>query len=131
MVQIIIDGNPVPWAAHGGYGRRSYDKRFAEKEYYRFQIRRQYTNNNPIETAVKIEYLFAMAVPASKSKKERDQMISGKVRHIKKPDTSNLVKLAEDTLKGIVIKDDAQVIEFTAFKFYSEKPQTIINVSLA
>lgn len=127
---ITIDTDPVPWKAHGGYGRRSFNPRFLEKEFYQLQIRRQYHHNLPITVAVKVEYLFFLPVPKASFVKQM-KMLQGRIKHIKRPDTSNLVKFAEDTLKGIVIKDDSQVTLMTAIKIYSDKPRTEIKIDLA
>lgn len=55
-------------------------------------------------------------------------MLAGIIQHTKKPDTTNLVKFAEDTLKTIVIEDDSQVFRLTASKIYSETPKTVIKI---
>lgn len=55
-------------------------------------------------------------------------MLLGQLHHIVRPDTTNLIKFAEDTLKGIVIEDDSQVYGIVATKIYSETPKTIIKV---
>lgn len=55
-------------------------------------------------------------------------MLAGVMHHIKKPDTSNCTKFLEDTLKGIVIEDDSQVVEIIAKKIYSDIPKTVLLV---
>ena len=130
MIELRIDCNPVPWKAHGGYGRKSFNPRYAEKEYYQWQIKRQYASNNPIEGAVGILYHFYMPIPESASKKRKLEMMDSAIFHITRPDTSNLLKFAEDTLKGLVIKDDSQVVELTAYKKYAEHPRTEIKIFL-
>lgn len=122
--------NPVPWKAHGGYGRRSFNPRQLEKDYYQHQLKKLYLHNLPITAAVALKCVFYMPIPESASKKNKEMMLQGRVNHIKRPDTSNLLKFVEDTLKGIVIKDDSQVIYLKGRKFYSEEPRTVIQIDI-
>lgn len=128
MILLHIDGLPTAWSAHGGYGRRSFNPKFKEKEHAQWQIKSQYNQTDPITTPVRIDFTFHMPIPCGTSKVRRTQMLNGRLHHIKRPDTTNLQKFAEDVLKGIVIEDDAQVVEIVARKIYSEKVQTLIKV---
>ena len=49
--------------------------------------------------------------------------------HLKKPDLTKLVRCTEDALKGVVWKDDSQVVRQNVGKYYSSKPgaQVIIE----
>lgn len=131
MFDFEIEGNPVPWKAHAGYGKRSFNPRFEEKQYYQHEIKKQYHQNFPLTVAVKIDYSFCMPIPSSFSKKKRAKILEGRGHHVSRPDTTNLQKFVEDTLKDIVIKDDSQVVECCSRKFYSENPRTIIHIELA
>lgn len=55
-------------------------------------------------------------------------MLAGIMHHVKRPDTSNLTKLCEDSLTGIVFEDDSQVVEIQAKKLYGEKEKTLIMI---
>ena len=70
-----------------------------------------------------------MPIPESTSKIRRSAMLNRQLHHIKKPDTTNLQKFAEDVLSGIVFEDDRQVVWITSKKIYSEKPRTVITVT--
>jgi Holliday junction resolvase RusA-like endonuclease len=104
MIQLTIEGTPTPWAAHKGFGRRAYNPRHKEKIFVQGQLRQQW-KKSPLDKTLRIIFEFYIPVPKSASKKERERMLSQKW-HDRKPDTTNLLKFAEDTLKGIVIKDD-------------------------
>jgi Holliday junction resolvase RusA-like endonuclease len=130
MYEIKIECAPIPWKAHGGWGNHAYNPRHDEKLFYQLHIKNQYPENFPIATAVRTEYLFLMGIPSSYTKKKREYMLNDHVEHIKRPDTSNLVKFAEDCLKGIVFKDDSQVVEIHARKIYALIPSTIIKIFL-
>ena len=128
MITLIIDGIPVPWAAHKGYGKRSFKPRFKEREYYRWQIKAQYNQEKPIAGPVRLSLSFHLPIPKATSKVRRLQMLNGVMHHITRPDVSNFCKFAEDTLKGIVIEDDSQVVEINAKKIYADIPKTVISI---
>lgn len=55
-------------------------------------------------------------------------MLDGEIQHTKRKDVTNMVKFYEDCIKGIAFVDDAQVVEFTARKMYSDEPKVCIMV---
>lgn len=119
---LYIDYTPTPWCAHGGYGKNSYDKKAKEKAEYRRQIKEQWGNKPIITGPVNLKFFYAMPIAKSTSKIRREQMLDGRIYHMQTPDTTNLNKLAEDTLKGIVLIDDkiAQTVQGT--KYWATKP---------
>lgn len=124
---IVIEGIPVSWLAHAGYGRRSFNPRFKEKAYAQYHIREQH-KKGIINSACSITYTFHMPIPKGVSKKKYMQMLNGVIEHTKRPDCSNLTKFYEDCLKGIAIQDDSLVVESIARKVYSDHPRTEINI---
>jgi len=130
-IQIEIEGIPVPWKAHAGYGRRSYNPRANEKEFYQFHIKRQYLHNLPLTIGVSLTAVYYLPIPQSISKKIKEKMLSHRVRHIKRPDLDNLNKFLNDCIKGIVIKDDSQICHMITQKIYGEKPRTYIRIEPA
>jgi len=80
-----------------------------------------------IEGPISVGMRFYMPIPKSTSKKNRIKMISGEMRHVKKPDLDNMVK-GLDNMTGIVFKDDNQIYQIYAEKRYSENPRTEINI---
>jgi Holliday junction resolvase RusA-like endonuclease len=69
-----------------------------------------------------------MPIPKSMPKKERTEALAGMLKHVKKPDVDNLVKLYLDVLSGIAIPDDNCVSLGTAVKLYSITPKTVIYI---
>ncbi len=70
-----------------------------------------------------------MAIPASASKKKREQMIFGEIRPMKKPDWDNIGKLVSDALNGIAWHDDAQVVTSIVEKHYTaDKPRIEVKI---
>lgn len=128
MITLEINHDPTPWAAHQGFGKRAYNKRHKEKQFYQWQIRTQYNRMEPIQGPVRLVVTFHMPIPKGTSGIRRTQMLNGLIHHISRPDCSNLVKFTEDTLKEIVIADDSQVVQIEARKIYSEQPRTVIMV---
>lgn len=69
-----------------------------------------------------------MPIPKSMPRNERADAEKGYLKHIKKPDVDNLVKLYLDVLSGTVIKDDNAVSLGAAIKVYSSIPRVEIYV---
>lgn len=68
-------------------------------------------------------------IPKSTSKKMRQLMVDGKIRPIKKPDVSNILKCWEDGCNGVAYYDDAQIVEITVSRYYAEEPRTEVIIS--
>lgn len=68
-----------------------------------------------------------MPIPVSKPKKWQILARSGEVRPIVKPDFDNIAKMM-DGLNLIVWTDDAQIVEATINKFYSDTPKLVFTV---
>ena len=62
-------------------------------------------------------------IPKSTSKRKASQMLSGEVRPLKKPDSSNIVKCIEDALNKVAYHDDAQIVETAVSRVYGETPR--------
>lgn len=67
-------------------------------------------------------------IPKSASKKKREQMEAGKIRHTKKCDADNIAKACLDALNGIAFYDDSQVCELSISKFYGDTPKVEIII---
>ena len=66
-------------------------------------------------------------IPKSTSKKKKEEMLLGKIKCTKKPDTDNIAKIVLDSLNGIAYKDDSQIVELHVFKKYSEEPKVVVE----
>lgn len=82
----------------------------------------------PFDSPVTMEVAAFFAVPASWSKKRRDDALHGGAKPGKKPDLSNVVKAAEDACNGVVFLDDALIVSSYAIKRYSDLPRLVIEV---
>jgi len=52
----------------------------------------------------------------------------GELRPVTKPDTDNYIKAIKDALKSVIWKDDSQVVELHASKYYSQNPRIEIEI---
>jgi Holliday junction resolvase RusA-like endonuclease len=50
------------------------------------------------------------------------------VQHIKKPDLDNFVKAVKDALKGLVYRDDSQIVRLAASKDYGDPLRVEIRI---
>jgi Holliday junction resolvase RusA-like endonuclease len=62
------------------------------------------------------------------SRTDRVDAMQGHLKHVKKPDVDNLIKLYLDVLSGIAIEDDNCVSLGGAIKVYSHSPKTVIYI---
>lgn len=82
----------------------------------------------PLEGAVAITYVAVFGIPKSWPKWKKETALNGVLFHSSKPDTSNILKNAEDAFNGIVYRDDAQICRVAATKLYGEKPMVSVVV---
>jgi Holliday junction resolvase RusA-like endonuclease len=69
-----------------------------------------------------------MPVPTSWSRKKQDAALAGMIRPRGPLDADNALKIAMDSLNGIVWLDDAQVADASVSKHYAAKPRLEIEV---
>lgn len=81
---------------------------------------------------VRLECTFVFAAPKSWPAWRRALVAGGVlVPHTARPDTSNLVKLVEDALSGVLYRDDAQVCDYgVTLKVYGPRDETRVRVTL-
>ena len=70
---------------------------------------------------LRVNVVASFAVPPSWPRKRRDAALVGVKLPTTRPDYDNLLKIL-DALNGIVWHDDAQIVEATVRKCYSESP---------
>lgn len=82
----------------------------------------------PDDAMLDVRVLAYFAIPKSASKKKRAAMLAHKIRPTKKPDFDNIAKVVCDSLNGIAYRDDAQIVDAMARKFYSETPRVVVTI---
>lgn len=135
MVKLVFDIEPQsqlrPRAA---YNTRSghivvYDPKPTHeyKQRLRQLAQSQYTDE-ALTDALKVDVSFFRPVQKSLSAIERARRISGEHRPVIKADIDNYIKAAFDSLNGVVWKDDKQIVDLIAHKYYSDNPRIEIEV---
>jgi len=84
----------------------------------------------PADGPVVVTLLVSMPIPASWSKKKKEQAEAGFLYPTSKPDLDNFAKML-DALNLIVWNDDSQIIDMRIIKIYSLTPQMTVSVKLA
>ncbi len=82
----------------------------------------------PIEVPVRLEVLIELPIPASWSQLKKVAAGTGLVQPTSRPDLDNYLKSACDALNGIVLADDAQIVEARAVKKFGVAPKLIVTV---
>ena len=135
MIEFIIPGEPIPQSRpRAGKNRRGktimYDAK-PSKDYKKYValIAGQYALKNLLEGALDVHIKIYRLIPKSTTKKDRALFLAGIKRPIVKADTSNYIKGIEDALNGIIYKDDSQIVDLQASKFYSDNPRAEIRIT--
>lgn len=130
-MKIILPGEPIPQArmkhARRGNFISTYDPNAKQKEFIR-QILKTY----PKETTPdfpRISFLFHMPIPKSVRKRDLALYQSGTLKHDKRPDIDNLIKLYLDCLDGIILDGDQKVSLGPSIKVYHPEPKSIIWIN--
>lgn len=84
----------------------------------------------PFDGPVSVAVLAFFPVPARWSKTKRAAALQGSTRPAKKPDADNLLKVL-DSLNAVVFRDDAQIVEASVAKHYSDQPRLEVRVRAA
>lgn len=82
-------------------------------------------SKSPLEIYVRLSF----EIPASWSKKKRQDAIDGKIMATKKPDIDNCIKLIFDSCNKICYADDSQIVKAVVFKEYSDKPMISVVIT--
>ena len=85
-------------------------------------------NGKPFKHALEVTIDCFFEPPKSASKKQLDLMLTNTIRHIKRPDCTNIAKFYEDAFNGVLWRDDSQIAKITIRKWYGEVAKTIITI---
>jgi len=88
----------------------------------------QFKPSTPISEPLTIDITSILPIPKSTSKKNYILMMTDNIKHTKRPDLDNLLKLVEDSLNGIFFIDDSQIYSISAKKKYGVVPKTIVTL---
>jgi len=133
MISFTIPGKPVaqgrPRAARRGNRIMMYDPK-PSKDYkeYVAKIAKEYAPEEPTEAALGVQMKIYREIPKSTTKKDRKLINEGLKRPVVRPDTDNYTKAILDALNGIIYKDDSQIVDLKASKYYSDDPRVEIKI---
>jgi len=88
----------------------------------------KYTGFVPIAGPVRLRLNIFRGIPKSESMTRAEKMEATLIRPITKPDASNVLKAVEDALNELACRDDSQIVEVVAQKYYSRAPRVEITV---
>lgn len=133
MIQFTVYGEPVAqgrpkFSSAGGF-TRAYDpaKSRDYKDYVRLAAR-EYAPAALLEGPLGIAVTAYRSTPKSFGKKKAAEAERGGILPVTKPDADNYLKGVKDALKGIIWKDDSQVVDAFVKKRYSSKPRIEIKI---
>lgn len=126
-----IKGPPVAWSSHRGFGKKSFNPHYKEKEAAQWSLKLQHRDRPLLDGAVRVDFFFEVPVPKSLSKELQKRILSGeKIFCPKRPDATNYRKHIEDALTGTVLTDDNIIVSGETQKFYARRyPRTLIIVN--
>ena len=83
-----------------------------------------FSSDTPVSVHIRAFY----GIPKHTSNAKSEEMLSGRIVLMKKPDLDNICKIVCDALNGIAYADDKQIAELSCCKFYSRNPRIEITI---
>ena len=132
MIAFIVPGTPVgkgrPRMTRSGHvytpeATASYERMIATI------CRSAFGPREPLSGPVRVEICIDKKIPASKTKRIKEQMRERKTRPTTKPDLDNVIKTVLDGCNGIAYLDDKQVVELNCTAYYAEEPRIYVKIS--
>jgi Holliday junction resolvase RusA-like endonuclease len=133
MIQFTVYGTPVSqgrprFSSQGGFTRAYDPKKSKDFKKYVKLVAAEHRPKKLFEGPLQLFIRVYKPTLKNFSKKKLAAAESGELRPLTKPDVDNYVKGIKDACNQILWKDDSQVVELLASKWYSEKPRIEIMV---
>ncbi len=133
MIEFTIPGEPVSQGRPRAGKRRGktvmYDpKESKDYKQYVSLIARQHAPKTVLEGALSVRMKIFRPIPKATTKKDRALISEGIKRPVVKADIDNYSKSVLDALNNIIYKDDSQVVDLYASKYYSDNPRVEIKI---
>ena len=144
MIQLTVPGPPQGKARARTVRRGKFTTTYTPEQTvaYENKVRKaywdKYGNHSafPAKAHVNIDIVAYYPIPKSASKTKRAQMLSREIRPTVKPDADNVIKIICDALNpGLEFngawRDDAQVVDVSFGKWYSDVPRVEVIIKEA
>jgi len=124
MVNFMVEGTPVPKGRPRFARRGKFVSTYSPKTTVDYETKVAEAaqlamgSSEPLETPVGAYIYITLPIPASYSKKRKQDCLSGNERPTKKSDIDNYCKAVFDGMNGIVFLDDSQVVSLHSTKVY-------------
>ena len=133
-IRITITGHAVAYARSGMTIRNGKPRAFQPKKQRNWQgdarqvARIAMGTKKPLNGCLHVQVNVYAAIPSSWPDWKREAALGQRIRPTGKPDASNLVKIVEDAFNGVVWMDDAQIVQLSVDKAYSDVPRVQVDV---
>ena len=119
----VITGNPTPLNRPRFCGNHVYDSQKHYKTSKIIELQQQHGNEDQFDGVLHFDFTFYFELPKTKSIRNKKML---QEYHNSKPDSSNLIKLAEDLcVDAEIIKDDCRISSLFSRKLYDKgEPRT-------
>lgn len=108
--------------ARGGFARvYTDDKTMAYESLIRRYAAQAMGDQLPTTEPVSLSLYIQRSIPASWSKRKRQDAEGGRLYPVSKPDADNVLKAVADACNSIVYRDDAQIVDVTLRKRYGPR----------
>lgn len=131
MIDFYVQGEPVP----KGRPRFTRQGRFYTPKTtadYEKSIQKAFSESgqSPFSEGVPLKMIidFYFTIPKSATKKNKQMMLDGVIKHVKRKDVDNCAKSVMDAGNGLMYPDDGQIVELVARKKYDYQPHTHIVI---
>lgn len=136
MIVFTVYGEPVAQGRPRATVMRGHIKMYDPKKSsdYKDYVRLAASQHAPerlLEGPLSLQIRIFRPIPSHISKKKVEQAEAGILRPTTKPDTDNYVKGIKDALKGVIWKDDSQVVDLVASKYYGVRPRVEVTIKTA
>ena len=124
MVNFMVEGTPVPKGRPRFARRGKFVSTYSPKTTVDYETKVAEAaqlamgSSEPLETPVGAYIYITLPIPASYSKKRKQECLSGNERPTKKSDIDNYCKAVFDGMNGIVFLDDSQIVSLHSTKVY-------------
>lgn len=131
-IRFVVYGDPIPKARpRFGQGRAHTTKRTKTQEEKIALVYAGAYGNFCFGEKIPLRLVadFYIKIAKSDTKRVKEGKLSGDIRPTPRPDSDNLVKCVQDALNGVAYRDDSQLVEVVARKWYSDVPRTEVYIA--